>query len=131
MVQSPHTVCELSCATDHSANYTVQVSDQPSLCKLDQLPMEIFDQMIYPCEHEASLRGQIAIGHNTTNDGWLPVKPLRLVNKPMSILVSACLFKFITLYQHAGYWELFNVANAPTLAPHMDRLKVAHIGYVR
>jgi len=128
----PPAVWEVSRATENSTNYTVRVSGQPSSCKLDQLPREIFDQIIYHCKHEASFHGQIAIDHYPINDEWLPLKTLRLVNKRMNILVSSCLFKSITLYQHVGYWEsLNNIANTPTLASHVEHLRLAHVGYVR
>ena len=88
--------------------------------------------MIYHCKHEGSFHGQISIDHYATNDEWLPLKTLRLVNKRMNILNSSCPFKAITLYQHVGYWEsLNNIANTPTLASHVDHLRLAHVGHVR
>jgi len=128
----PPAVREVPRATENSTEYTVLVSGQLSSVKLDQLPREIFDQIIYHCKHEASFHGQISIDHYPTNDEWLPLKTLRLVNKRMNILNSSCLFKSITLYQHVGYWEsLNNIANTPTLASHVEHLRLAHVGYVR
>lgn len=97
--------------------------------KLVALPREILDH-IFDCCEQKKIFETISDRH-PINDEYPLLKGLRLVNRFFNALASSRLFKTVTLYQHAGYWErLNNIANNPNLADHVENIRIADIDSV-
>ena len=103
---------------------------QKASSHLLELPAEILDQILDCCEGNDPFEGSITIDHYPTNKDRPELKILRFVNKALNNLIIPRLYRTIVLYQHGGYWNnLQNIANHPVLAPFVEHIKVAHIGY--
>ena len=91
---------------------------------IDILPIEILKQVLSYFEEN--------IWHpSDTNDEYPVLKTMRLVNSAFNKVASPFLFRNVILYEHTEcYAALNSIANVPYLAPLVEGVQLAQLGYL-
>ncbi|KAL8794936.1 MAG: hypothetical protein Q9195_002518 [Heterodermia aff. obscurata] len=125
----PNMMAETTLHTQGTTENTVIQSISTKLRKakdtsIDVLPTEILEQILSYTEDDPLFPSQ-------TNDEYPLLKTMRLVNAAFNKVASPFLFRTMVLYEHpTRYAALNSIANVPYLAPLVEGVDLAELGYL-
>ena len=91
---------------------------------IDILPIEILEQVLLYFEDDID-------EPSASNDEYPVLKTMRLVNSAFNKVASPFLFRNVVLYEHTKYYAALNsIANVPYLAPLVEGVQLAQLGYL-
>ena len=94
---------------------------------IDILPTEVLEQILSYAEPQTWVQHQAMSG----NEDYPLLKTLRLVSSAFNKVASPFLFRTVILYEHSDrYAALNSIANVSYLAPCVEAVKLAQLGYL-
>lgn len=91
---------------------------------IDRLPIELIQQVLSYLEEDIWQPSDI-------NDEYPVLKTMRLANSAFNKVASPFLFRNVILYEHTKcYAALNSIANVPYLAPLVEGVQLAELGYL-
>ena len=91
---------------------------------IDALPTEVLEQVLSYIEDDLEAPAHI-------NDEYPLLKTMRLVSPAFNKVASPFLFRNVVLYEHSErYAALNSIANVPYLAPLVEGVQLAELGYL-